>query len=107
MNKNTGRIKQAMVAMRKAFLLFLIASLIAPPSYATYIPMTVEEQDGTPSVNLVKKIKVDNDTLTDNSNGIISIGSSGANTALSNLASVAINTALIPGSAAGPDLRLC
>ncbi len=35
--------------------------------------MTVEEQDGTPSVGSVTKIKVSNGTLTDNTGGVVSV----------------------------------
>lgn len=39
--------------------------------------LTVEEQDGTPSVVNVNKIKVTNGTLTDNSGGVVSIATGG------------------------------
>ena len=63
--------------------------------------LTVAESDGTPSVSGVSTILVSNTTLTDNTGGSVTIAmtpAGGANTALSNLASVAINAAVSPGA---------
>ena len=63
--------------------------------------LTVEEEDGSPSVSGVTKIQVSNATLVDDGGGTVSMSmtpAGGANVALSNLASVAINTPLLPGT---------
>ena len=41
------------------------------------IPLTVEEQDGSPSIAAVTKIKVPNGSLTDDGNGVVSLSSLG------------------------------
>ena len=41
------------------------------------VPLTVEEQDGTPSVLGVSKIKVPNGSLTDDGNGVVSLSGLG------------------------------
>lgn len=44
---------------------------------ASMMPLTVEEQDGTPSVDNVTRIKVTDDTLTDEGGGTVSIDTGG------------------------------
>lgn len=57
-------------------------------------PFRIQEEDGSP-IGFPHTLKVPNGTLTDNGDGTFSFSGTGANTALSNLASVAINTSLV------------
>ena len=59
---------------RRAIAILAIWCLLRPSvAFATYIPITVEEQDASPSVTTVKKLKVNNGSLTDNGSGTVSL----------------------------------
>ena len=85
----------------KSFIFYDIAGshptvTINPPSGFTSYTLTLPVDDGTP-----------NQTLTTDGSGVLSwstASGTGANTALSNLASVAINTSLLPGITGSIDL---
>ena len=51
--------------------------LAASTAWATDVPVTVEEQDGSPSVKQVKKVQVSNGTLTDGTGGTVIINTAG------------------------------
>lgn len=56
--------------------LLLAFGVAIPSAQATYIPITVEESDASPSAKQVKKIKVSDGTLTDDGNGTVTITTS-------------------------------
>lgn len=77
----------------KKIIATLALLIVTQPVWAAYVPTTVEEEDGSPSVSNVKKIQVTNGTLTNDGNGVVSFdtggggGGSGDITAVGDVAS--------------------
>ena len=70
--------------IRKVVVLVLTGLILYQPAFAAHIPITVEEEDGSPSIANIKKIQVANNKLTSLGNGNLLLNLNGDVTAATN-----------------------
>ena len=70
-------------SVRKAIVVTLVALILGDAAYATHMPITIQESDGSPSVQNMLQLKVNNGKLTSLGNGTVQLDINGDITAAS------------------------